>query len=165
MTLYEFDTLVTTVAAGYATAEDYYRSQSPKNWVAGIQVPFLVLNALDDPIASARGIPIEAAQSNPNLIFALTRYGGHLGWFRGTFSLWTKERWVVKPIIEWLIAMHEANPDPMPHPAVKSPRFPRIGDDMVMDPEDREIGFREVAHETITGGDDPTQESELVQGL
>lgn len=164
LTIYEFDTLITSKCGGFTSTEQYYRSQSPKNFVGNIRVPFLSINALDDPIATSRGIPLDVVQKNPNIVFALTRHGGHLGWFAGPFSFITKKRWVVRPIIEWLKAIHTADPAPRKHKAISEAKAPRQGDDMVIDPEDPECGFKELGEDAITGGDDPTQDS-LVAGL
>lgn len=154
MTLYEFDTVVTSRLGGFASTEDYYRSQSPRMFAHGIKVPFLALNAVDDPIATQNGIPLEAASCNPNLMFALTRHGGHLGWFEGLLSFHHKKRWVTKPIIEWLLAIHAADPTPLGHPGVKSIRAPEIGQDMTVDIKDPSCGYQEVAGAFITGGDE-----------
>lgn len=147
-----------------ASTEQYYRSQSPKNFVGDIKVPFLAINSIDDPIATSRGIPLDVPAKNPNIVFALTQHGGHLGWFVGPFSFITKRRWVVKPVIEWLKAIHHADPAPRRHKAISEAKVPQQGDDMVVDPEDAECGFREVGEDAIVGGDDPTQGS-LVAGL
>jgi hypothetical protein len=94
----------------------------------------------------------------------LTKHGGHLGWFAGPFSFITKKRWVVTPVIQWLTALHEADPAPKKHKAIEKVKTPKLGDEMVYDPEDPECGFAEVGQEPITGGDDPTQGS-MVAGL
>jgi len=165
MTLYEFDTTCTRVCGGFDSAEHYYRSQSSVNFVDGIKVPFLSINALDDPIASAKAVPYEAVERNPNLVLATTTDGGHLGWFVGPFSFWTKRRWVVKPIIEFLEAIHSADPAPRRHPAIEAPKVPKMGDDMVLDPEDPECGFQEVGEQAVMGGDDEGEEATLIGGL
>lgn len=188
LTLYEFDTLITSKCGGFvcqfcliafslqlkslscrlrpsqSSTEQYYRSQSPRNFIGNIKVPFLAINSLDDPIATSRGIPLEITEKNSNIVFALTRHGGHLGWFVGPFSFITKKRWIVRPVIEWLKAIHEADPLPRKHKAIDQPKVPKEGDDMVIDSEDPECGFQEIGEDTIIGGDDPTQGS-LVGGL
>lgn len=147
------------------STEQYYRSQSPSNFVDGIKVPFLSLNALDDPIASCKAIPYEAVKRNPNIVLATTTDGGHLGWFQGPFSFWTKKRWVVKPIIEFLEALHNADPAPKRHLAVEVPKLPKVGDEMVVDPEDPECGFQEIGEEAVLGGEDEREEATLIAGL
>lgn len=70
----------------------------------------------------------------------------------------------MRPVIEWLKAIHEADPAPRKHKAIAQSRIPKEGDDMVVDPEDPECGFKEIGEDAITGGDDPTQGS-LMGGL
>lgn len=70
----------------------------------------------------------------------------------------------MRPVIEWLKAIHEADPSPRRHKAIAQARTPKQGDEMVIDPEDAECGFKEIGEDAITGGDDPTQDS-LVAGL
>lgn len=128
-------------------------------------MPFLSLNALDDPIATKTGIPLGSVERNPNLVFGLTKYGGHLGWFSGPFSFITKKRWVVKPIVEFLTAIHAADPAPKQHKGVKELRTPKVGDPMVLDINDPDTGFQEVGEEAIVGGDDASELSGMVGGL
>ena len=189
MTLYEFDSIVTSVCGGFVrrclpwliatsltrnlsaqdSTEHYYRAMSPKNFVDGIKVPFLALNAMDDPIAAAKGIPFDAVERNPNLVFAATKHGGHLGWYRGTFSFLTKDRWVTDPIVEWLEAIHAADPSPRVNSALvgkSRPKRPQKGDEMVVDPNDPDCGFQEVGEgEKVVGGDAKGEQSLLSQGL
>lgn len=169
MTLYEFDSIVTSVCGGFDSTEHYYRAMSPKNFVDGIKVPFLALNAMDDPIAAAKGIPFDAVERNPNLVFAATKHGGHLGWYRGTFSFLTKDRWVTDPIVEWLEAIHAADPSPRVNSALVGkgrPKKPQKGDEMVVDPNDPDCGFQEVGEdEKVVGGDAKGEQSLLSQGL
>lgn len=144
-----------------SSTEEYYRTQSPKNFILDIKVPFLAINAQDDPIAGACRIPLETPKLNPNVVFAITRHGGHLGWFVGPFSFITKKRWVVKPVIEWLRALHEADPIPKKHKAISQVRTPKVGDEMVLDPEDDQCGFKEVDADIVTYGDNENKSSLL----
>lgn len=70
----------------------------------------------------------------------------------------------MKPVIQWLKAIHEADPSPKKHKAITQARVPKQGDEMVVDPENPECGFMEIGEEAVTGGDDPSQGS-LVAGL
>ena len=138
---------------------------SPRNFVENIKVPFLGLNALDDPIAASSAIPYEFTKVNNKLVFATTHGGGHLGWFSGALAFITKKRWVVRPIIEFLLAVHEMDPEPKKNKAVTVLSLPKMGDHIVIDPDDPDCGFREVGQDSLTGGDDAGEESILTQGL
>ena len=48
-TLRQFDEQIVARYGGFAGAEDYYRSVASSNWVQDIDVPTLILHALDDP--------------------------------------------------------------------------------------------------------------------
>ena len=79
--------------------------------------PLLAINAFDDPIiyrcvfpfhcllllieAFLAAIPVDEIQSSSHVFVAVTPGGGHLGWFT---DLSSKERWVRKPISEFLSA-------------------------------------------------------------
>lgn len=169
MTLYEFDSVVTCKGGGYESAEAYYRAESSDQYLPSVRVPLLSINALDDPIACASAIPYSAAATNPFLIFATTRHGGHLGWFSGMFSFLTKDRWVLKPVVEWLVAMHEADPEPRRNKGLAEGKGGKgkgvtVGE-MTMHVSDENCGFMEVGDEEFVGGNDEGEESTLVQGL
>ncbi len=67
-------------------AHFYFFSQSNVNDIyicvcvskkkSDVSVPLLVLHALDDPIIPPEAVPLDASNTNPNIIFAVTRYGG-----------------------------------------------------------------------------------------
>src|ERR1700761_267759 len=87
----------------FATAHDYYRWASSHKLMGDVRVPFLVLNADDDPIV--QDVPLNTSGPGYTAI-VVTRGGGHLGWFES--QSWTQvDRWVKKPVIEWLKATAE----------------------------------------------------------
>jgi len=51
--------------------------------IKNVDIPLLILHAKDDPISTYRSIPVGTLKSNPNIIFAETRRGGHVCWFTG----------------------------------------------------------------------------------
>ncbi|KAJ2817153.1 hypothetical protein GGI24_005499, partial [Coemansia furcata] len=79
----EIDTLVTAKSTGYKDCWEYYAAASTIPYLDRIQVPFLVINSMDDPMTPAHGLPKEKLMSNPHTALALVRYGGHLGFFSG----------------------------------------------------------------------------------
>ncbi|KAH9923575.1 AB-hydrolase YheT [Amylocystis lapponica] len=103
--LWEFDTQYTIQYASYAApfpfsdVRKYYTWASSHNVLAAVRVPLLAINADDDPI-----VPILPRDVGGNGLVALavTRGGGHLGWFEAG-----RRQWFKKPALEWLKAVGE----------------------------------------------------------
>lgn len=95
--LYEFDTEVQCALWGYPTVSAYYRDASSTDAVLNIKIPFIALQATDDPIAVKEGLPWDEMQQNPNTVMITSSLGGHLCWFQtgGT-------RWHTGPICNFL---------------------------------------------------------------
>jgi predicted alpha/beta-fold hydrolase len=106
----EFDAAATSKSFGYRTVHEYYRFGSCAFDIPYIEVPTLLLSALDDPIVDKEVIPYFEVKSNPNIILATTKYGGHLGWFEEGFeSFVPKNRWFAKPVSEFIHAIVESH--------------------------------------------------------
>jgi hypothetical protein len=119
-TLEEFDDTFTRVAGGgappfpFATAHDYYRWGSSHNVVKDLTVPFLAINAGDDPVV--RSAPMDSA-GNGLVVMCLTTAGGHLGWFQAGPGY--VERWTTKPVLEWLkLVIDDIVQEPRVYPAL-----------------------------------------------
>jgi predicted alpha/beta-fold hydrolase len=55
-----------------------------------ISVPFLVLQALDDPVFADRVrdiVPLEQLTANPHVVYMETAEGGHFGFVEGIYSV------------------------------------------------------------------------------
>ena len=90
-TLREFDNAFTAKSFHFATADTYYRTGSSAQYVHDIRIPFVAVNALDDPICHPLGIPFDESVANPHVLLLTTKHGGHsLNWFTG----WTADSWV-----------------------------------------------------------------------
>jgi predicted alpha/beta-fold hydrolase len=104
-TLEQFDDTFTRVAGGSAptfpfpTAIDYYLWASSHKVVKDIKVPFLAINAADEPVV--QDAPMDGAD-NGLAVMVLTRGGGHLGWFEAGEAYREVNRWYTKPVLEWL---------------------------------------------------------------
>ncbi|CAG9330306.1 unnamed protein product [Blepharisma stoltei] len=96
---FEFDKTFTVKVLGYQNPEEYYDEFSCHNVLHNITVPVLALSSRDDPVVASECIPFSSFNSNPNLILALTRSGGHVGWFTG---MRTPVRWYSYPTLEFL---------------------------------------------------------------
>jgi len=97
----EFDDLVSCVVSGpsppwpFPGALAFYAYCSPNQYLPRVRVPYLALDAEDDPIANET--PVDS--TNPWVTLVTTAAGGHLGWFEKESG--TIRRWVRKPALEW----------------------------------------------------------------
>ncbi len=81
--LFEFDNLVTAPLHGFRDTLDYWTRASAKPWLAGIGIPALVLNAINDPFLPARALP-GAGEVSSSVTLEQPRHGGHVGFAGGT---------------------------------------------------------------------------------
>ncbi|CAN8095508.1 unnamed protein product [Discula destructiva] len=100
--LFEFDRAVQTVSWGYPTEGAYYRDASSSDSVLAIRIPYLAIQATDDPIAVEQAIPYEEFKANPYTVCLTTSLGGHLAFFEIGGG-----RWHAKPIVNFLRNMAE----------------------------------------------------------
>ncbi len=78
-TIWDFDDRFTGPLFGFGDAANYYRTQSAQNFLAGIRVPTLVIQAKDDPLIPFSVYQHEAFRTNPFLELLAVPRGGHLG--------------------------------------------------------------------------------------
>lgn len=93
----------TTSSFPFASVDDYYKYGGSDRGLGDIRVPFLTVNAVDDPVV--RAVPLEAGGHGWG-VMATTAGGGHLGWFENGKAGELK-RWIRKPVLEWLRAVGE----------------------------------------------------------
>lgn len=81
-TLRELDENVTVPLNGWRDLEHYMTTASSSNYLEGVAVPLLGINALDDPLVSREALEftVEKASRNRNVILVTTTRGGHIGW-------------------------------------------------------------------------------------
>jgi len=162
-TLKKFDDTFTRIAGGHAPfpfpdADAYYVGCSSHNMVQHITVPFLAINAGDDPIVSSA--PMDSG-GNGLVVMGLTKGGGHVGWFQaGPAGPSQVDRWTTQPVLEWLELMgRDVVHDPKPR---GRPLF--VGEDGFL----REEGVDNLGCKEIEDGglvDDVSSEGGLLQGL
>ncbi|KAL9112710.1 MAG: hypothetical protein Q9227_003013 [Pyrenula ochraceoflavens] len=87
-TLGEFDRHVQCPSWGYPTERAYYRDSSSSDSMLAIKIPFLAINAEDDPIAVKQAIPFGELTQNQFGVLVSTALGGHLGWFESGGTQW-----------------------------------------------------------------------------
>ncbi|KAJ4378835.1 hypothetical protein N0V86_005708 [Didymella sp. IMI 355093] len=111
--LYEFDRHVQCPTWGYPTEGAYYRDAQSVDALVGVRVPFLGINAEDDPISSKAAIPYEEFKQNPYTLLCTTDWGGHLGSFQLGGG-----RWFATATASFLTKIH----DTVDHAASKAAR-------------------------------------------
>ncbi|OAL42522.1 medium-chain fatty acid ethyl ester synthase/esteras-like protein 1 [Pyrenochaeta sp. DS3sAY3a] len=108
--LHEFDRQLQCPTWGYPTVGAYYRDVQSVDALLGVRIPFLGINAEDDPhlpadidckISSKFAIPFEECMQNPHTVLCTTNWGGHLG----SFQLDGK-RWIAVAASEFLSRLH-----------------------------------------------------------
>lgn len=93
-TFREFDNAGTAPLSGFRDADDYYEKCSTAQFLPQIQVPTLVLRALDDPLFAPDDVPYDALGANPCLTAGITPSGGHMGFVEGwpgRFNCWAEQ--------------------------------------------------------------------------
>ncbi|KHO01462.1 hydrolase, alpha/beta fold family [Metarhizium album ARSEF 1941] len=95
--LHDFDREVQCPTWGYPTEDAYYRDASSTDAVLNIRIPFIAVQATDDPIAVKEALPFAEFRRNPNTVMITTSMGGHLCWFEMGGS-----RWHPKPVCNFL---------------------------------------------------------------
>ncbi len=75
----DFDEWFTAPLLGLSSADEFYRLASAKNFLAGLQHPVLLVNALNDPIIPLACSPIEQAKTHSFLELEMPKKGGHVG--------------------------------------------------------------------------------------
>jgi len=98
-TLYDFDDQVTAKLHGFTGADAYYAQSSSRQYLSGIRISTLLLQAKDDPFMSEDLLPV--AQELPCCVrLELSEKGGHLGFVTGV--PWSAEYWLEKRALVFL---------------------------------------------------------------
>ncbi|GAB2571472.1 YheT family hydrolase [Spirosoma areae] len=75
----DFDEFFSAPVNNYRDAEDFYTQASAVNFMSGIAVPTLLLNAQNDPLLSPECSPGWLAKTHPHIFLETPRLGGHVG--------------------------------------------------------------------------------------
>lgn len=90
-----FDELITAPLYGFNNADDYYCSSSCKPFLKNINVPTLIIHAVDDPFMSPDCLPASEELSE-KITFELYPSGGHVGFISAAKlaapSYWLEQR-------------------------------------------------------------------------
>lgn len=82
-TFREFDEAGTAPLGGFQSADDYYEQCSTAQFLPQIQVPTLLIRALDDPLFAPDDVPYGTIAANLFLTSGIVPKGGHLGFVEG----------------------------------------------------------------------------------
>jgi predicted alpha/beta-fold hydrolase len=97
-TVYEFDDQFTALNFGFGTADNYYATQSSKQFLDRIRIPTLLVQAKDDPLIPFEVYNHPAFSQNPCLRLLAVEHGGHLG-----FVAKGKPRfWLDQVLVQWI---------------------------------------------------------------
>lgn len=89
-------------AYGYRDLREYHDDHSCDWRLPLVRTPLLCVANLEDPLVSKDivDVPIRAASINENVIAAVTKHGGHVGWI----SSLREEAWYVRAMFEYFEA-------------------------------------------------------------
>ncbi len=74
----DFDNYFSAPINGFDNAQAFYQYASAKNFMEGIKVPALLVNALNDPIIPLACSPVEMAKKHPFIHLEMPQLGGHV---------------------------------------------------------------------------------------
>ena len=90
--LHTFDARYTAPLHGFASVEEYWRQNSCLDYLPGIAVPSLIVNADNDPFLGTKSYPLAEIEDLPQVFFEMPRGGGHVGFPAGGGSCWSEAR-------------------------------------------------------------------------
>jgi len=88
----EFDNRYTAPLHGFTDADDFYNRASSKPYIASIQIPTLIVNALNDPFLPEACYPVEIAKAHEYVHLETPTRGGHVGFSLGKIENWMEVR-------------------------------------------------------------------------
>ena len=89
---YVFDNRYTAPMFGFRDVDEYYATQSSKQFIPKISIPTLIVNAANDPFLGADCYPVEEARSSKYVFLETPQDGGHAGFPNFGKRLWMGER-------------------------------------------------------------------------
>lgn len=92
-TFQEFDDAFTAPWHGFQDAMEYWRKSSCKQFLATVEVPSCIVNALDDPFLGPGCFPTQEILANPRLNMLTPRTGGHVGFVGAGFGRMYWSEW------------------------------------------------------------------------
>lgn len=96
--VYEFDDKITAPSFDFGSADNYYATQSSKQFLEHIKIPALLIQAKDDPLIPFEIFEDAAIRNNDNITFIAVDHGGHLGFIADR----PPRFWVDRIVLGWL---------------------------------------------------------------
>lgn len=177
-TFQEVDEILTRTVGGpkptfpLPTALAYWRHASSHKHPHKIRVPFLAINASDDPIVAFN--PTEEMEHSLTSALAVTPYGGHLGWFHGGSFLTglfgrgiPPDRWVRGHVLEFLRAVGEEYVPDAKYGMARNGEDRVAGKDgfVLEKGKEKYVGYKVVQTGVIIHGEEDQSSKELIAGL
>jgi uncharacterized protein len=105
-TVFDFDDRFTSKAFGFGDAPNYYATQSAEQFIPGIRVPALIVQAKDDPLIPFSIYETSSVRENPAIELIAPEHGGHLG-----FISKDRPRFWLDPVVrDWIIRLRNNCP-------------------------------------------------------
>ncbi|UCE30966.1 MAG: alpha/beta fold hydrolase [Burkholderiales bacterium] len=105
-TFFDFDEHVTAPLHGFAGAHDYWRRSSSRQFLHGVRVPTLVVNARNDPFQPAAALA-RPADVSPFVTLEQPATGGHVGFIAGRFP--GRLEWLGERVLDFLAGERAAS--------------------------------------------------------
>ncbi|HSQ85679.1 MAG TPA: alpha/beta fold hydrolase [Desulfobacterales bacterium] len=89
-----FDNRYTAPIHGFLSAKDYWSKCSCKQYLENINIPSLLIIALNDPFLGKDCYPVDEAKKNPYIFLEMPKSGGHVGFvdFKSHGEYWHETR-------------------------------------------------------------------------
>ena len=100
-TFREIDDLYTAPIHGFKDANDYWTKSSSKPWLQHVQIPTLLINALNDPFLPVSALPTDEDVS-ASVTLEFPDSGGHVGFVAGAFP--GSLDWLPQRVAEFFVA-------------------------------------------------------------
>ena len=88
----DFDERYTAPLYGFKSAEDFYESSRCDQFLEGVEVPLLLVNAENDPFLSESCYPSAICETLNSVWLETPHYGGHVGFATGRAFAWSEQR-------------------------------------------------------------------------
>lgn len=91
-TFHQFDDRYTAPLHGFLDAADYWARSSSRQFLPGIRIPTLLVNAADDPFLAPECFPRAEAAASTHFYLEVPRHGGHVGFVVHGGEYWSETR-------------------------------------------------------------------------